>query len=251
MNLTADADANQLEVAENVRAVVGSFSENMPAGYSLTTAYDATEEIEEELDKIYFRSGLTVLILLLFVGLATLSARYVLLIAVGLTVNLAVAVLLYYMGHIEIQIYSLAGITISLNLIIDNLIVMTDHYVRRRDRAAFTSILAATMTTVGALSVVFFMDEKTRLSLQDFVAVVIVNLTVSLAVALWLVPALVERLGMKGRGHAGARLEIAPAGGVFPLACLRKDCSLHRPLQSGLHCHRRSCFRAAGVHDSR
>lgn len=56
VNLTADADANQLEVAENVRAVVGSFSENMPAGYSLTTAYDATEEIEEELDKIYFRS---------------------------------------------------------------------------------------------------------------------------------------------------------------------------------------------------
>lgn len=205
VSISADAEANQLDVAEGVRDVIRGFRDAMPAGYSVTTSYDATEGIHEELDKIYFRSGLTVLILLLFVGLATFSVRYVLLIAIGLTINLAVAVLLYYFSGVEIQIYSLAGITISLNLIIDNLIVMTDHYMRRHDRKAFTAILAATLTTAGALSVVFFMDEKTRLSMQDFVAVVIINLAVSLAVALWLVPALVERLGMDKRGKRAVK----------------------------------------------
>lgn len=73
---------------------------------------------------------------------------------------------------------------------------MTDHYTRRHNLRAFTSILAATLTTIGALSVVFFMDERTRLSLQDFVTVVIINLSVSLAIALFLVPALVDRLGI-------------------------------------------------------
>ncbi len=140
------------------------------------------------------------LILLLFVALVSFSIRYVLLITIGLAINLAVAVMLYYLTKIEIQLYSLAGITISLNLIIDNLIVMADHYTRRRNLGAFTSILAATLTTVGALSVVFFMDEKTRLSLQDFVAVVIINLSVSLAVALFLVPALVDRLWRNENG---------------------------------------------------
>ena len=203
VNITSEDDANQLKVSEDIKKETGAFEKSMPAGYSVDTVYDATEEIRDELDKIYFRTGLTVLILLLFVALVSFSIRYVLLITIGLAINLAVAVVFYYFAKIEIQLYSLAGITISLNLIIDNLIVMADHYTRRHNLGAFTSILAATLTTVGALSVVFFMDEQTRLSLQDFVAVVIINLAVSLAVALFLVPALVEKLKIKRSGKGG------------------------------------------------
>lgn len=196
VNITSEEDANQLALAEKIRTAVSKFEAAMPEGYMIDLSYDATENIGRELDKIYFRTGLTVLILLLFVGLVTLNLRYVLMITIGLTINLAVAAVFYYFTHIEIQLYTLAGITISLNLVIDNLIVMADHYTRRHNRRAFTAILAATVTTVGALSVVYFMDEKTRLSLEDFVTVVIINLTVSLAVALLLVPALVDRLGI-------------------------------------------------------
>lgn len=204
VNITSEENANQLRLAEEIRMVLQSFSTSMPQGYMIETAYDATEEISSELDKIYFRTGLTVLILLIFVGLVSLNLRYVLLITIGLAINLAVAVVFYYLTGIEIQLYSLAGITISLNLIIDNLIVMADHYTRRHNLRAFTAILAATLTTVGALSIVFFMDEKTRLSLQDFVTVVIINLAVSLVVALFLVPALVDRLGI-GKSKASNR----------------------------------------------
>ena len=204
VNITSDEDANQLALADKIRETIDLFAASMPTGYMIDTAYDATENIREELDKIYFRTGLTILILLLFVGIISLNIRYVLLITIGLFINLAVAIVFYYLTGIEIQLYSLAGITISLNLVIDNLIVMTDHYTRRHNRLAFTAILAATLTTIGALSIVYFMDEKTRLSLEDFVTVVIINLTVSLAVALFLVPALVDRLGISGRGRARA-----------------------------------------------
>ncbi|MDE6290695.1 MAG: efflux RND transporter permease subunit, partial [Muribaculaceae bacterium] len=196
VSITADELANQLEVAKDIESKLSVLSRSISPGYTIETVYDATEEIHSELDNIYFRTVLTVAILLLFVAMASLSLRYVLLITVGLTVNLSIAVGIYYLAGIEIQLYSLAGITISLNLIIDNLIVMADHYSRHRNLGAFTAILTATFTTVGALSVVFFMDEKTRLSLQDFVAVVIINLAVSLAVALLLVPALMEKLGI-------------------------------------------------------
>ncbi len=197
VNITSEEDANQLALAEEIRTAIGRFETAMPDGYMLDLSYDATENISSELEKIYFRTGLTVLILLLFVGLVTLNLRYMLMITIGLSINLAVAAVFYYLTHIEIQLYTLAGITISLNLIIDNLIVMADHYTRRRNLRAFTAILAATITTIGALSVVYFMDEKTRLSLEDFVTVVIINLSVSLAVALLLVPALVERFGLQ------------------------------------------------------
>lgn len=197
LNITSDDGANQLLLAQKIRTAMAAFKVTMPEGYSIDQAYDATETISEELDKIYFRTGLTMLILLLFVCLVTLNLRYVLLLTISLSVNIAVAVVFYYLTRIEIQLYSLAGITISLNLIIDNLVVMTDHYTRRHNQRAFTAILAATATTIGALSVVYFMDENTRLSLEDFVTVVIINLTVSLIVALLLIPALVDRLGVR------------------------------------------------------
>lgn len=194
--ISAEETANQLELANRIEDEIAGFKTTVPQGYMISKAFDSTENIREELDKIYFRTGLTVVILLLFVALVSLSLRYVLLITISLAINLAVAVGFYWLAGIEIQLYSLAGITISLNLIIDNLIVMTDHFTRHRDRSAFTSILAATLTTIGALSVVFFLDERTRLSLVDFVSAVIINLSVSLAVALFLVPALAERLGV-------------------------------------------------------
>lgn len=203
VNITADDYANQLNVAKEIRKSVSEFIKTMPPGYMIDTAYDATEEIQRELDKIYFRTGLTVIILLIFVAFVSLSFRYALLIVIGLSVNLSLAIGFYYLVGIEIQLYSLAGITISLNLIIDNLIMMADHYTRRRNLGVFTSILAATLTTVGALAVVFFMDDKTRLSLQDFVAVVIINLSVSLSVALFLVPALIEKLRIHRRSRRG------------------------------------------------
>lgn len=49
-------------------------------------------------------------------------------IVISLAVNMAIAVILYYAFGLEMQLYSLAGITVSLNLVIDNTIVMSDHY---------------------------------------------------------------------------------------------------------------------------
>lgn len=171
----------------------------LPAGYEIHTSYDATEFIHEELNKIYLRTGLTVLILLFFVLIITLNPRYLFLIVVSLSINIAVAVIFYYLFGLEMQLYSLAGITVSLNLVIDNTIVMTDHILHRRNLKAFMSILAATLTTMGALVIIFFLDEKIRLNLQDFAAVVIINLAVSLFVALFFVPALIEKIGLKKR----------------------------------------------------
>lgn len=69
---------------------------------------------------------------------------------------------------------------------------MTDHIRRRHNLKTFVSILAATLTTVGALSIIFFLDDKLRLDLQDFAVVVIVNLFV----ALFFVPAMIQKIGL-------------------------------------------------------
>ena len=199
MNITSTDDANQITLSEEIRNTLARLKVSMPKGFLIDLNYDASERISKELDNIYMRTGLTVLILLLFVGLITLNFRYLLMVAISLAINIAIAFAFYYMTGVEIQLYSLAGITISLNLIIDNIIVMTEHITRRHDLKAFTAVLAATLTTVGALSIIFFLDEKTMLGLKDFVNVVLINLIVSLFVALFLVPALIDRMGVKAK----------------------------------------------------
>ena len=199
LSIVAEETANQLALSEKVKASMDDIRLLLPAGYEIHVSYDATEFIQEELGKIYLRTGMTVAILLLFVLLITFSPKYLFLIVISLIVNMTIAVILYYIFGLEMQLYSLAGIMVSLNLVIDNTIVMSDHYLRRRDRKAFMSILAATLTTMGALVIIFFLDEKIRLNLQDFAAVVIINLGVSLLVALFFVPSLIDKIGLKRR----------------------------------------------------
>ncbi|MBQ8593586.1 MAG: efflux RND transporter permease subunit [Bacteroidaceae bacterium] len=207
LSITAEEDANQLTLGEEIKRVMASLEENMPEEYEVHIGYDATEYIGQELEKIYFRSGVTVLILLVFVLLMTRRWKYTLLVVTSLVVNLLIAVVIYYFAGIDIQLYTLAGITISLNLIIDNTIVMTDHILHRRNLKVYLSILAATLTTICALGVVLFMDEGLRAKLMDFSIVLIINLAVSLVTALFFVPAMMQKLRMT-RESKDARLEM-------------------------------------------
>lgn len=202
LSITADENANQLELGKEVKAKIDLLRKTFPDGYAIETAYDATEYIKEEINKIFFRTGMTVLILLVFVILVYRNLRYTLLILISLFINIAISIILYYLLKIEIQLYSMAGLSISLTLIIDNIIVMSDQIIHRNNKHAFLAILAATLTTIGSLAIIFFLDEKIRLNLTGFALVIIVNLTVSLLVALFLVPALIEKLQPGNRNKA-------------------------------------------------
>lgn len=197
LSIRAEETANQLDLAKHIKEEMEQIQSLLPTGYELHVSYDATEFIQDELNKIYIRTGLTILILLLFVLCITREIKYLLLIIISLSINLSIAIILYYLLGLEMQLYSLAGVTISLSLVIDNTIVMTEHIRNRHNRKAFLSILTATLTTMGALVIIFFLEEKIRLNLQDFAAVVIINLAVSLLIALFLVPALIEKMHLE------------------------------------------------------
>jgi multidrug efflux pump subunit AcrB len=199
LNIRAEESANQLELSRKVKETMREIESALPPGYEFHLSYDATEYISNEMDKVWFRSSLTLIILLVFVLVIYRSLKYLLLIFLSLFMNIAIALIFYYFGGLEIQLYSLAGITISLTLVIDNTIVMSDQIIRRHNKKAFLAILTATLTTIASLAIIFFMDERIRLNLQDFAMVIIINLSVSLFVALFLVPALIEKMNMDKR----------------------------------------------------
>ncbi|RED94939.1 efflux RND transporter permease subunit [Marinoscillum furvescens] len=185
---------NNLKVADQVRAHMSTMVKELPEGYGLSLVYDETEYIKEELRTIIQRSLFSVLVLFIFVLLVSRQLKYLLLIFLSIVSNLAVAVALYYFLRLEIHLYSMAGITISLGLIIDTSIVMIDHLRNKGDKRVLVAILAATFTTLGALSAVFHMKESQQINLIDFAVVIAINLTVSISIALFFIPALMENI---------------------------------------------------------
>ena len=71
---------------------------------------------------------------------------------------------------------------------------MADHYARCHDRGAFPDLVAAILTTVAALMLVLLLPESERGNITDFISVIAINLCISLAVAFFFIPALLEYL---------------------------------------------------------
>ena len=197
LSIGCEASTNMLRVAENVKEEMQRLQAAFPPGISATLTYDASEYVSGELHKIYLRTLLCVAILMLFVYLVSRDFNYLLIIAVTLAVNILVAVVFYNLLNLDIHIYTLAGITVSLGIIIDSSIIMVDHYSYYRNRRVFVSILGALLTTIGALGIVWLLPEKQQANLTDFSLVIGINLVVSLIVALLFIPALLDKFPLK------------------------------------------------------
>ncbi|QZE15654.1 efflux RND transporter permease subunit [Halosquirtibacter laminarini] len=192
-----EINVNNIKLSKCVKAEIANIRKNLPNGFSILLANDSSEFISKELRKIGYQTLFSMLILLLFVLLITLSFRYLVLITISLFSNLILAVILYYLLEIEIHLYSLAGITVSFGILIDNSIIMIDHIKHHNNKNAFLAVLAATLTTIGSLSVIFYLKEQQRINLMDFALVIMSNLSVSLLIALFFIPALMEKISLK------------------------------------------------------
>jgi multidrug efflux pump subunit AcrB len=190
----ASSGENNLIVGKKVKETLQQFCSALPPDYELLLSDDSTEYISHELQNIALRSLSTFLILLIFILLATRKWKHVFLILVMLLGNLSIAVIFYYLFKLEIHLYALAGITISLGLMTDNIIIMSDHLRTRGNRKVFLAILASTLTTVSSLVIIFFLGDQIKANLVDFALVIIINQSVSLLTALFVIPALMDIL---------------------------------------------------------
>ncbi len=196
LSVTAEDKSNQLALSKKIQVLLDEMRMSLPLGYEMHLIYDEGEYIQSELNKIYLRSGLTILILLLFVLIVYRNFKYSLVIVFSLIANISIATIFCYLLDVEMHLFSLAGLTISLTLIIDNTIIMSDQIVQQGNRKAFMAIFTATITTIGSLSIIFLMDRNVQLNLYDFALLIIINLILSLITAITLVPALIEKLDL-------------------------------------------------------
>lgn len=197
MVVYAEKGVNTINLVKEVRQTADNFKKQLSPGYSIKMTQDTTEFIVSELDKIQKRTLFSLLILLVLILHINRSFKYLMILLLSIIVNLLIAVIFYYALGVQLQLYSFAGITISFGIIIDNSIIMIDHLRNKGNKKSFLAILAATLTTIGALMVIFFLEENQRLNLWDFAIVIAVNIGVSLLVSLYFVPALMDKIRLE------------------------------------------------------
>ncbi|MBR5856067.1 MAG: efflux RND transporter permease subunit [Bacteroidales bacterium] len=190
---------NTIDVCERVKAKMMELSTKFPDKFAVIVAYDSSIDLKEEINKIVVRTVLSLIILLLFVLIVSRSFKYLAAISIALAANIFIAFLFYVFLDLEIHLYSMAGITVSLGIIIDTSIVMVAHYGYYKNRKAFLAILGAQLTSIGALSIVFLLPDDLKANLVDFAAVIIINLAISLITSYLLIPALVDTMHVSER----------------------------------------------------
>lgn len=203
LNIHVDAQANKIALSGKLQKQMKILESQLKKGVYLTMTYDGAQERVSELNKLVWRSLMALGILLIFIWLAKREWKYLAIMVVTLAAIILTAVIAYWLFDIRLHIYSLAGITVSLGLVIDASVVMTDHYSYYRNRKAFLAIMAALLTTIGSLVVVFWLPEFLQKDLYDFAWIIIINLSVALLVAYAFTPALIDQMKYRSyqQGH--------------------------------------------------
>ena len=195
LSIFADTETSVIKASAELRERMEKIQANLTDGFYVTLTNDAAKEVREELVKLVKRTFLSLVILFLFVWIVSRSGRYLSVIALSLFANVLISVIFYYLFDVELNLISLAGVAVSFGIMIDTVIVMVDHYSYYHNRSAFIAILAALLTTIGSLVIVFFMPDYVKGALNHFSTIIIINLVVALFVALFFVPAIIDRNG--------------------------------------------------------
>lgn len=206
MNIYVLANSNLIPLSFKIQNLVNEIESCSLGQINKEISFDGAKSQREELFTMITRTLYSLLLLLFFVWVTNRSLKNLFIVSVSLIANIFISFIGYVIFEVQLNIYSLVGITVSLGLIIDATIMMTDHYSYYRNKKAFLAIMAALITSIGSLLIIFFLPQETKDFLGDFGWVIVINLTTALFVALFFVPALIDKLKYYPRKNTNRKL---------------------------------------------
>lgn len=179
--------ANQIAIANQVKRKIEDLRKvYRNTEFNLLT--DETEYIKEELIDVGYRTLLSLGFLMILSIISYKNRQDIQNLFISLLVTILISILCFKICNIEIHIYSLMSLAISLGFIIDNSIIVIDHYKRDMSKRILFPLLASTITTLLPLILISSLDKKIQDYLSDFSWVLVIVLCVSLLVSYFLTP---------------------------------------------------------------
>ena len=201
--ITRSPMANIIDLSERVRAELDKLNEELKSkGLVVEVESDASELMSKNINTI-INLGLTGALLAVFVLYLFLrKIRIVSIVTFSIPISVFSSFYFFYLAGITINILTLTGIALAVGMLLDNSIVVMENIYRlkgqglpseeacaRGTKEVWKSILAATLTTITVFVPFIFTDNFNIKLLGEHVGLsIIVTLSISLVVALLLIP---------------------------------------------------------------
>jgi multidrug efflux pump len=211
--------SNSLEVIRDVRETIPEIREQLPVGMAVSLPYDSTEYIQDAIDDVLLTLGETLLMVIIVIFLFLGSLRSVLIPVVAIPISLIGAVFLMLIFGFTINLLTLLAIVLSVGLVVDDAIVMTENVERHlhmgktpfqaaldaaRELAA--PIMAMTITLAAVYTPIAIQGGLTGALFREFALALAGAVLISGFVALTLSPMMGSKLlkqGTTDKGFAG------------------------------------------------
>jgi multidrug efflux pump len=207
VSVQRQAQANLLDVANGIKALLPVIQEEMPEGVKVEVAYDTSVFVERSVREVYktlWEASLLV-ILMIFLFLRDWRATLIPLVAIPVSLVGSFAVM-NWMGF-SLNVLTLLALVLAVGLVVDDAIVMLENIYRRIEegeapihaaifgaRQVAFAVIATTLTLAAVFLPVAFQKGQTGRLFFEFGITLSVAVLVSAFVALTLTPMLCSRL---------------------------------------------------------
>jgi HAE1 family hydrophobic/amphiphilic exporter-1 len=216
LSVQRQPDASTIDVVDKVRAALPRIQGELGSGVSLTTMNDRSVSIRTAIEDVTFTLVLTIgfVCAVLYLGIGRLATT--LIPSVTIPVSIVATFAAMYALGLSLDNITLLALTLSVGLVVDDAIVVTDNIVRHIEagatphaaalkgakEVAFT-VISITASLIAAFIPLLLMDGVVGRILNPFAITVSVALAISALVSLSLTPMLAARLPNTRRKKTG------------------------------------------------
>jgi len=210
---------NIFKVMKAIRTKVDEFQQDLPSSISLYTVFDQSESVSNRLNR-FFSNLLQGLVLVGAFVLLAVGLRASGIVMTAIPISIVIAIGFVSLTGFGLQQMVIAGLVISLGLLVDNAIVVTENISRFLKmghapvKAAVEgtgqigwAIISSTVTTILAFLPIAMMGYDTGDYIRSMPLTVIYTLTASLFIALTLTPFLSSRVLRVRENHKATKFQ--------------------------------------------
>ncbi|MCL2609313.1 MAG: efflux RND transporter permease subunit, partial [Treponema sp.] len=206
IQVTSESGSNQVRVADRVMAAITEINQNLPQGITLGVLTDTTSMIRATLNQVYGNGlqGAVLAMLLLLLFLRNVKGTMV----IGFSIPISIILTLMFMSifGFTLNLLTMTGLIMGMAMTVDASIVILENVHNYRERGAkapiaavlgsremIRAIVTSTVTTLCVFVplIIYQNDLQEQGQLfNDLIFTVVISMSVSLIVAVTLVPSL-------------------------------------------------------------
>ncbi len=202
--------ANHIDIAENVYERMEMMKKDLPDDVKYSYGFDNTRFIRASIDEVKNTVFEAFFLVIIIIFLFLRDWRVTLVPCIVIPVSLVGAFFIMYVAGFSINVLSMLAIVLSVGLVVDDAIIMTENIYVHIERGMkpldagidgakeiFFAILSTTVTLVAVFFPIVFMEGTTGRLFREFSFVVAGSVIISSFVAITFTPMLATKLLVK------------------------------------------------------